>query len=196
MNFPQIRLQSQMAKIQLNTTDSVQTIEQPKATQSIQQSKANMQIHTSPSRLTIDQTQAWEDMNIKHVSRMIEDAAQAGRQDAAKGTTRRVREGVELMQIENNGNPIARQAKQNSEGEPKQFNIGWIPSHGAVKIDYQPSNVDIDVNVSKPNIQTQINKPKINYQPGSVDVDIAQRNSLDIDFDNLKHVGINFEMTI
>ncbi|WP_226037128.1 DUF6470 family protein [Aquibacillus saliphilus] len=196
MQLPQIRIQSQNAQIQINQTAGTQTIQQPQATQLIQQPKAELSINRLPSKLSIDQTQAWADMDLKSVSRRIAEAAQNGKQAAYQGTARRVRQGAELMKIENGGNPISRQAQQNSQGAPKQFNIGWIPSAGSVKIDYQPSQVDIRVTPRKPIINTQAQKPITNYQPGAVDVSLQQKNQLEIDFVNLKHHGINFEMTL
>ncbi|MRH41972.1 hypothetical protein GH741_04695 [Aquibacillus halophilus] len=196
MQFPQIRIQSQNAQIQINQTAGQQTIQQPKAIQSIQQPNAELTINHTPSKLSIDQTQAWADMDLKSVFRRIAEAAQDGKQAVYQGTARRIRQGTELMKIENGGNPIARQAQANSEGAPKQFNIGWIPSAGSVKIDYQPSQVDIRITPRKPVINTQAQKPITNYQPGSVDISLHQRNQLNIDFVNLKHHGINFEMTL
>ncbi|MDL4839220.1 DUF6470 family protein [Aquibacillus rhizosphaerae] len=196
MQFPQIRLQSQNAQIQINQTRAQQTIRQPQAVQSITQPKGELSINTSPSRLSIDQTEAWADMGIKHVSRMTDEAAQKGKQAVHQATARIVRQGVELMKIEQAGNPIARQAKENSQDAPKQFNIGWIPSAGSVKIEYKPSDVNINYTARKPTIDTRAQKPVTSYQPGTVDVSLKQKNHLDIDFANLKHYGINFEMNI
>lgn len=196
MQFPQIRLQSQMARIQITQRSGQLSIEQPKAIQSIEQPKADLKIETTPSKLTIDQTQAWNEMGLKNVFVRTREVAQHGHQDVMKGIARRIREGTELMEIENDGNPIKRHGKQNSEGEPKQFNIGWIPSHGSVKINFQPAKVDINVTPSRALIDTQIQKAIIDYQHGSTEIDILKQNSLSIDFENLKHHGINFEINI
>ncbi|UFT98547.1 DUF6470 family protein [Radiobacillus kanasensis] len=185
MELPQIRLQSQIAKIQINRTNGQMSIKQPKAIQSIEQPKAQLQINTSPSKLNIDQSQAWADMDLKPISRRIEEAAQLGREALLEGITRRARQGNELMKIEHGGNPISRQAKENSEDSPKQFNIGWIPSAGSVKIDYEPAKVDITVIPRKPIIDIQPQKPLLNYQPGDIDVGMKQWNYLKIDFVNL-----------
>ncbi|MBM7570244.1 DUF6470 family protein [Aquibacillus albus] len=196
MQLPQIRLQSQMANIQINQTPAQQSIQQNNAIQTIKQPKADLDIQRTPSKLTIDQTQAWEDMDLKPISRRIEEAAQLGKQAVLKGIARRARQGDELMKIENNGNPIARQAKENGFDEPKQFNIGWIPSAGAVKIDYQPSSVEVNIQPRKPIIESTVQKPNIDYKPGEVDISLKQRNELHIDFINLDLGGANFETTI
>ncbi|QFT90647.1 hypothetical protein FIU87_18545 [Bacillus sp. THAF10] len=189
MLFPQIRLQSTSAQTQLHIQKPTQEIQQPKAELSIEQPKPELTINRTPSKLTIDQTQAREDMDLKSVGRRIEEAAQFGYQDWLEGLSRVAQDGNELMRIENGGGAIVRQAKRNSEGPEKQFNIGWIPSHFSVKINYEPSSVDIQWQERRPIIDAQINKPTHHYTPGSTEVKLANYASLDIDFENLRYVG-------
>jgi hypothetical protein len=196
MQLPQIRLQSTFAKIAIETTPPVQEIEQPPAELDLQQPPAEITIETTPSKLTIDQTKAWEDMDLKHIFRRIEEFAQQGYEDWLEGIARVSRQGDELMRIEDGGNPIAEQAKENGEDPIYDFNIGWIPSLFSVKTNFEPAKVHIDVKVNKPINNTKINKPIINYTPGKVTIDLAQRNSLKIDFVNLRSVGTNFEISI
>lgn len=196
MQLPQIRLQSTFAKIAIKTTPPVQEIKQPPAELDLQQPPAEMKIETTPAKLTIDQTKAWEDMNLKSIFRLIEEFAQQGYQDWLEGIARVSRQGDELMRIESGGNPIAEQAKENSEDPIYDFNVGWIPSPFSVKINFEPAKVHIDVKVNKPINRTKINKPIINYTPGKVTIDLAQRNSLKIDFVNLRFVGPHFEISI
>jgi Family of unknown function (DUF6470) len=196
MQLPQIRLESTFAKIAIETTPPVQEIEQPPAELDLQQPPAEMRIETTPAKLTIDQTKAWEDMGLKHIFRCIEEFAQQGYEDWLEGMARVSRQGDELMRIEDGGNPLADQAKENGEDPMYEFNIGWIPSHFSVKTNFEPAKVHIDVKVNKPINHTKVNKPIINYTPGKVTIDLAQRNSLNIDFVNLRFVGTNFEISI
>ncbi|WP_404429331.1 DUF6470 family protein [Sutcliffiella horikoshii] len=189
MLFPQIRLQSTFAKTELEIQKPVQQIEQPKAELSMEQPKAELTMRRTAGRLTIDQTQAREDMDLKSVGRRIEETAQLGRQDWLAGLARVAQDGNEMMRIEHGGGAIGSQAKRNSEGPPKEFNIGWIPSHFSVKINYEPGRVDIDVRERKPVINAKVNKPVHEYTPGSAQVNLANHPSLEIDFENLRHVG-------
>ncbi|MED4988803.1 DUF6470 family protein [Parageobacillus toebii] len=196
MQLPQIRLQSTFAKIAIKTTPPVLEIKQPLAELDLQQPPAEMKIETTPAKLTIDQTKAWEDMNLKSIFRLIEEFAQKGYEDWLEGLAQVSRQGDELMRIEDGGNPIAEQAKENSEDPIYDFNIGWIPSLFSVKTNFEPAKVHIDVKVHQPIIRAKINKPMIHYTPGKVTIDLAQHNSLKIDFVNLKFVGTNFEISI
>lgn len=183
MNIPQIKLESKPALLGLKTVDARTEIQQPKADLSIQQPKATLTMETKPSKLTIDQTEAWADMDLKHISRRIKEFAEKGKEDWLAGLARRNEQGDELMKIENNGNPIPGQAKQNSQKPKKEFGLGFIPSAGSVKISYEPSSVSIDVEQNKPIIDVKVNKPIIDYTPGNVEIDLIQRNDLKIHFE-------------
>jgi hypothetical protein len=185
MELPQIRMQSQMAKISITTQPARQEIRQPKADLSIQQPHAEISMRTKPLKLTIDQTQAWEDMNLRNVFRLTEKFAQEGKRAASEGTGRRASQGTELMRIENKGNPIVSQAFQNAYEPPRSLGIKFIPSLGAVKINYEPSRVEIDVKPNKPIIEARANKPEIGFIPGSVNITMQQYQNLEIDFVNL-----------
>lgn len=185
MQIPQIRLQTNPMKIGLNIDQPVQQIEQKAAVQSIQQPQAIMEIQTTQGKLTIDQSQAREDMDLKSLSRRVDEFAQQGYQDWLAGMARRAQQGTELRHIEKGGNALAEQARQNSKGPEKKFNLGWIPSHFSVKLDYQPAEVKIEATAQKPIIDAQVNRVNHTYTQGSVNVEILQKNALDIDFINL-----------
>ncbi|SDQ25213.1 DUF6470 family protein [Virgibacillus salinus] len=185
MELPQIRMESQMARIQIQQIAGKQEIQQPQAQISIQQPKAEVSMRTTPSKLSIDQTQAWEDMGLMHISKRIEKFANDGRQGLLEGIARRVQQGAELMKIENDGNPIVNQAATNAHDQMKQLGIKFIPSHFAVKIHYQPSELKIDTEVNQPIINNKPQMPIINYQPGEVSTSMKQYQDLQIDFINL-----------
>ncbi|UHA61576.1 DUF6470 family protein [Metabacillus litoralis] len=175
MNFPQIRMESTSAQIALQTKNAKNYIQQPKADLSIEQPKAELSINTTPPRLTIDQSQARADVNLKSITQVIDDFSQKGYQDSLAGIARRASQGNELMKIENNGNPIVSQAKQNSETPIKEFGIKFVPSYGSVKINYEPAKVNIEAKENKPRIHVKVNKPNVQYEPGKVEIYLQKR---------------------
>lgn len=185
MQFPQIRMESQMAKISIQQSQGMQEIRQPKADLSIEQPKAEISIRTNPSKLTIDQTQAWEDMNIMSPLRRTEKLAQEGYQGFLEGTERRARQGTELMRIENKGDPLIGQAIENGYGGMKTLGITFIPSPFSVKMNYEPADVQIDVQTNKPVINATIRKPEHDYSRSQVEIQMKQYEHLEIDFINL-----------
>lgn len=183
MQIPQIRLQSTRAQISIETKQAVNQIQQPMADLSIEQPQADLSIHTTPARLTIDQTQARADVDLKSIFLRTKDVVQFAKQDWLAGLARRAEQGDQLMRIENGGNPLASQAKQNRQKPMKEFGLGFIPSTGSVKLHYEPAKVNIDVQPNKPNIQVKVNKPIYDYEPGEVDIQLQTRNQLSIDFE-------------
>lgn len=183
MKIPQIRLESTSAQIGIKTNHAVNQIQQPMADLSIEQPKAELTIKTTPSKLTIDQSQARADIDLKSIFRRTEEFAQNGYQDWLKGIARRSQQGEELMKIENGGNPISSQAKQNSQKPMKEFGLGFVPSASSVKIQYEPAKVDVEIQPNKPKIDVHVNKPIYGYEPGKVDISLQRRNELKIDFE-------------
>lgn len=183
MNFPQIRLESTPAKVEIRTQNGMMEMEQSPADVSIEQPTAEMEIDRRPSVLSIDQTKAREDMDLKHISKRIDEAAQRGYQDWLSGLSRVSQDGDELMMIEHGGNPIAEQAKRNGESPIYEFNVGWIPSAGGVQINYDPGKIIMNWKVNKPIIDIIANKPSTQYTPGKVHVDLKQYPALKVDFE-------------
>lgn len=196
MLFPQIRLQSTSAKIEITIQKDNMFIEQPHADVNIQQPNAEMQIDRVPSKLTIDQTKARAEVGIKSAAQTIADAAQQGQQDVLQGIARRVHEGDELMKIENHGNAIADIAKNTPPIPQHEFELGFVPSIGSVKIDYDPGSLTINWKINKPIIDIKANKPIINYTPGSVSVGMQTYQSLKMSVAHLNVPGTNVELSV
>lgn len=184
VSLPQIRMHSTFIQIGLQTEKSIQQIEQPKAIQSIKQPQAIVNMKVIPGQLTIDQTEAWAQMDIKPISVRTAEFAQEGKKKVLEGMARRVQQGNEMMHIERGGKVFQAIAKENGENPPKQFNIGWIPSPFSVKMHYEQAKVQFNVQTQKPIIDVQVRKPIHEYTPGDVKVDILRKNSLKIDFVN------------
>lgn len=184
MNIPQIRLQSTSAQIEFSTRQGELFIEQPPGELQIEQPQADMNITRIPGKLTIDQTQARADVDLKSVRRRIEEAAQLGKQEVLAGIARRIRDGEQLMKIENGFQAISSIATRNGEGPQKEFGLGYIPQAGSVKTSYDPGNVELDIQPNKPKIHFQINKPNISFNRGEVEINLKQYASLKIDFES------------
>ncbi|RDI40118.1 DUF6470 family protein [Falsibacillus pallidus] len=186
MNIPQIRIQSQSAKIAMETSAPVQTIEQPHAQMQLHQENAHITMETIKPRLTIDQSQAWADMNLKSVFRMNAEAAQRSEQEWFQEMAESSQEGDELMMIEHGGNVMAAQAERHGELPTYDFNIGYIPSNFSVKVHFEPGRLYMDVTPQKVVNNTQVRKPYIDSQRGHVSIGMRQQANLQIDFVNLQ----------
>lgn len=191
MQLPQVRMQSTFASIKINNTMSVQKIEQPKAEQSIRQPQAKISMRTTEGVMKIDSTKARDNLDLKNVSKRIEESAVKGKQDAMEGVVRRSQEGDELMKIEHGGNPVARQSERNSKILEGKIDFGNTPAPFSVDLEYQPSQLNIEVETQEPIIDVKVNKPIISYTPGHSSVELERHSSLSIDF-----VGLNIDTKI
>lgn len=186
MQMPQIRMESTMGRIGMTQTMAQIAIEQRKAEMTIEQPKAEMDITTTKGRLTIDQTQAWEEMNLMSTRRSIEKNKQEAHKQLQEGTTRRAEQGAQLLDIHKSDTIIADQARENQWPPLKTPTIKYVPSSfDAVKFHYERGEVHIDIRPQKPIIDVQINRPEITYYPGSVEVMMEQYPELKIDFEPL-----------
>ncbi|KRG15041.1 hypothetical protein ACA30_07595 [Virgibacillus soli] len=181
MRIPQIQMESQQAKISMQTMNARQSIQQPQADLRIEQPKAVMKMRTTPGKLTIDQSQAWEEMNVKSTFKAVKENAVKGNQKVMEGIARVAQEGDEMIEIQNGQNAYVEQAKRQANPPMPETNITWIPSPFSVKTHYQPGQVDIQFQARKPSIDATVRKPVIQYAPGDVQIQLAQRNHLKID---------------
>ncbi|MGG4548787.1 DUF6470 family protein [Rossellomorea marisflavi] len=182
MNVPQIRIQSTNAAISIETTPGRFDMQQPNADVDIQQPQAKMDIERIPSKLTIDQSEARADMDLKSIGRRIEDFANQGYQDWLEGMARVSGDGDELMMIENGGNALAEQADRNSASPIYDFNIGFIPSAGNVKIGYDPGSVRVNIEPQRVINNTRTNKPIVDFTPAKVNIAMQRYADLKIDW--------------
>ncbi|MET3727018.1 hypothetical protein ABID52_000599 [Fictibacillus halophilus] len=181
MDFPSLKLESRFAKLGLNNLKGEQSIEQPPAEITIEQPHAELLMETIKGKLSIDQSKAWEDMDLKSIFKRIEEFAQNGFQDNMEGIARTAQQGDQLMKIENKNNMIAIQAESNSRSKEFEFNIGWVPSHFSVNIAYEAAKLNIDWKQNTPVINVKVNRPNIEYYPGKVEGEMLQYPELRIE---------------
>lgn len=185
MRIPQIQIHKTDIQMDWNITDPVQRIKQPKATQTIEQPAAIIDIKTTNARLDINMDQFWADVGLKKTGQLISEYAQQGRQEMLKGISRRVSEGRQMMLGAGKGqgaNTIKSIAIQNhGPKRPGPYNIKFIPSFEAIKVNISPGTTDINITRQKPKIDVQVNKPIHDYTPGSVDGTMVVRPDISID---------------
>jgi len=170
-----------MAQIGIQQKMSSLEITQPKANMQIEQPPAKLSIRTKKGKLTIDQSQAWEEMNIKSTRKWIESFAKKGKEAVKSGMARRSKQGAALMDIHLPGNPIREQAIINGHPQMKNLSITYIPSPFSVKSSYQPSQVHIDAITNQAVIEAVGSVPTINVQQGGVFIHMTKHATLHIE---------------
>ena len=183
MRIPQIQIQTTNAQIGLTIPEPQQKIKQLPADMQIRQPAAELTIETTEGILQIDQTQVRADLGFYSLPDLARNAAQKGKEMILQGIARRAREGEQLGDIAHGNNAIASiAASKNENRQQKELGIKFIPSYGAVKLNYTPGNVDINVQPNEPQINVMIRKPVHDYTPGKVSVELLQKPSIEIDW--------------
>jgi hypothetical protein len=188
MQIPQIRLQQTHAQIGLRIKQPVQELQQKPAELSIKQESAKMSIENKPSQLRIDDEQFWNDLGFKSIPTFSQENAQQGREAALEYMATKSQEGDQLAKIENKSDQIVGFAIEKVLPPKADFNIGFIPRAGSVKIQFTPAELHINWKKGGADIQVTPNKAIHNYKPGKTEVYLQQRQQLQIDF-----VGTNVD---
>ncbi len=186
MRIPRMEITHQQIQLDMKTIPAEQRIEQRPANLQIEQPAAILEINTTKPTLDINLDQFWADLGFKKTSVLIEEYSNRGREELLSGIARRAQEGRKLMLGAGKGQgaqTIQSIAKENYGPErPGPINIKFIPSYQSVKIQYDPGNVDIQVQTQKPKVDVAIQKPIHEYTKGKTQIDVLQYPSLTIDW--------------
>jgi hypothetical protein len=182
MQLPQIRLQQTYAHIGLRITQPIQEIQQKPAELSIKQESAKMSIENKPSQLKLDDEQFWDDLGFKSIPTILQESAQNGRESVLEYIGTKAQEGDQLAKIENKSDAIVGLITEKLLPQKADFNIGFIPSPGSVKIQFTPAELHIDWKKGGADIQVTPNNVVHHYTPGKTEVYLQQRQQLQIDF--------------
>ncbi|WP_088070586.1 DUF6470 family protein [Gottfriedia luciferensis] len=185
MQFPQIRLQTTIAKLGINIEKMMLEYEQPRAEMTIHQQNAEMDVQRVAPTLEMDSTEARADLDLKSARRRIEDAATDGYQAWLDGLARMSQQGDQMMMVQNNRNAISDIAKANSSHPIYDFNIAFVPRWGSFKMSYDPGSFNINWTTHKPEIEVTPQKAITNITPGKVGYYMSTWNSLKIDYTGL-----------
>lgn len=178
MQIPTLQISQTRGQISTSSTPGQLQVEQSPATLQLSQPRPEIKINVQKGRLTIDQTAAWNAMNVKHIFTRIAETADKGQQKAFEGTARRAREGRELASIESGGNPITQHAVQNTTPN-FETGIGWLPGPQSVDFQYTPAKVNLDINAT-PHIEnnSRANPTRVTYTPGDVQTSLTAKASI------------------
>lgn len=178
-------MQSVMGKIGMHSTAGQLEQTQSHARMSIEQPKAEIDMQSKKPVLHIDQSEAWAEAGLKSTKQLIQEQAEAGYRAFLEGAERRAIQGTNLMQIEQEGNPIVQQAEMNVYKDLQQIGLTYIPGPFAVKFQYERGEVDIKVTAQRPIIHAEIEQPTSKFTRGHVDVFMEQYPDLHIEVDPL-----------
>ncbi|WP_088104279.1 DUF6470 family protein [Halalkalibacter urbisdiaboli] len=180
MRLPTIDIQKNDAYIGLRSQQPPMKVKQHHANLQINQEHAALiEISTTASKLSIDQTEAFADANLKTPLRLANDYWNKTEGVVAKYVAKTAQQGKQMMQIENGFGAFPRIAKQNSEKPEKQLTLVQMPrSAFKINFDYQPSEVNFRVPNKKPEIRVTPHEPDISIPKWQTDVYVRQKEQI------------------
>ncbi|QZY57541.1 DUF6470 family protein [Crassaminicella profunda] len=172
---------STRAQIGINRTPGKLEINQPNPELKMHTQPPKIQIKSEQSKVQIDQYVCFKEEGQKNVEDLIKDNAAFAKQKSLQGIARIVRQGNEMAAIENKGDVIPSQARENAHDLfNKEFNIGVIPK-SRPQINFTGGTVDIQSEWGKVTFDAKVSKPNINYTRGKLETYLKQKNSLNIE---------------
>ncbi|UCZ52693.1 DUF6470 family protein [Bacillus shivajii] len=180
MQLPRVEIQSQQAQIGMQQQKPEMSITQRPADISIDQELVGtLRISTTASKLHIDQSEAFADTGLKGPLRRNEEWGAQGKQSVMQYIAKTVQQGEQLKKIEHGTEAIAQLAKQNGERPTKEINVGFVPEHAfKVNFQYEPSDIQVDVDWPEPNIHVQKHDPEIHIPRWETNVYLQQKESI------------------
>ena len=185
MRFPQIQISTTDIQMDYSITKPQQRIQQSQADLRISQPAATLEINSTNAKLDINMDQLWRDLNMKPTGEFIKEYAQMGRQASLKGISKRVSEGNQMMRSagKDQGRATIQGIAKQNHG-PKlagPYNIKFITSFNAVKVNITPGKTDVNIQRNAPKIDVQVNKPKMDFTYGEVRGKMMVRPDIKID---------------
>jgi len=168
VNFPQLEVNQTFSRLGWDTQRPSYTFEPGNTTITMQPQKAEMQTNRIPPQLTIDQSQCWADMDLKHIFQRIAEAAADGKQEALQYMARLTAEGEQLGAIESQGNPIASIAKSKVISPQHRFQYGNVPGNFSLKISFTPGELQTEWTPAKMNMDVQQTPFHHQYEKGKI----------------------------
>ncbi|WP_142386512.1 DUF6470 family protein [Bacillus sp. Marseille-P3661] len=177
-----MNISSQFAQLGIKQQRPNLEVNQHLATIEINQPQPEMKITKSKGKLTIDQSAAFADANLKPPLRVAKESTQTAKNTVLQDIASEISEGRRLMKIEKQAKTVIPNiAKEQSQPPQKYSTIKFIPeTPEKVKFDYKPSEIDIEIEESKPEIKAHIKSPTIIHHPWNLEIYIKQKQMIDI----------------
>jgi len=180
VNMPQITINQIFTRIGMDIRKPEHSIKQTKPETTIEQGKGKQQINQENVKVNIDNYPARYDLGYRNTKDFMKDFAQKGKQTGLSQIKKYASQGDQLMRIENNGKPLASQAKQESKSAEKEIVLRWKRGpkisikENQLDINYKPQKVN--TNFKKGNFSSNLNWGKVNtYLEQKADLEIKLR---------------------
>ncbi|KMJ56039.1 hypothetical protein AB685_24040 [Bacillus sp. LL01] len=180
MKLASLEIRSTRAQTAQQTERGTLRIKQHQAGMQINHKKDVIEINTTYPKLSIDQTEAFADANLKSGLRLAKEFYASASSQVSEHIAKKRQEGDQMMRIEHGyGGAFSRIAKQNSTKSQPQLHVVNMPrSVDQTKIHFQPSQISFNVPRHVADITINRREPDIHMPKWQTDTYLRQKNSI------------------
>ena len=150
----------------------------PKVGLQTRQPRLTMDIQ-EPS-VVLDQSAPMRDIGVKSPMSLAYEYAGKGRQKAAQGTARIVREGEQLRD-HHKGGSVEQIAKGKKFNKERGYNVEMMPK-SMVKVQLNRGRVNVNLNPGDVNVSANTQPPNIQFQRGTHQTHLIQRGYFEVNY--------------
>ena len=170
----------QLAQIGINSEIGRFHIQDPNPRVDIQTRQPRLQMNIEEPAVILDQSDAMEEIGAKNPLSLAYEYAGKGRQAAAQGTSRIVREGEQLRD-HHKGGSVEQVAKGKKFNKERGYNVELMPK-SMVKADLNPGRVDVSINPGEVQVTPNLQPGNIQFQRGNHQIHLIRRGYFEVNY--------------
>lgn len=173
-----LQIRTTQAVLGHRTINARQSIQQPKAQVEGFISHAQVRVEATLPKVTINQTQAFNESGLKTIDAFSADYVAYAKQKMQESIARISEQGDQLANVHEGGEQIADQALYNAFDQfYNEFGMVTMP-RSRPQIDVIEGTVDIEIKQGEITGTIRAQKPVVEYQPGKVEKYMEQYDSI------------------
>lgn len=176
MNFPQLKIEQQFARISLEIKKPDLKVEQGKAHLQMKKKMADLIIRADNVEINVDNYPSNYDLGYKNTMDLGREIAGKGREVYLQYVKRSSNNGDRLMRIEGNTS-ISDIAVEENFSEEKELNLKW---KRGPEIDVKKAKLEIDYKPGKMVFSSQLGQTNVDLNWGKVNISLRQYPYIDI----------------
>lgn len=178
MDLPRLTITQRPNILGVEIKKPKMSLETERSTLDIKQKTGDLQIKKDMVKVDVDSYPARYDLGIKNSADMVKEMAQQGREASLTAVGRYVRQGDQLMKLENGGKPLIRQVKEALNSDRKEIGYRW---KRGPKISVKSSKLQMKYKPNYPAVKYKLGDVRGNLDWGKVKISLARGEKFDIE---------------
>ena len=175
-----LNIDFQLSQIGINSEIGSFQIQNANPRVNIQTRQPSLSMNTQQPAVVLDQSAAMREIGVKSPMSLAYEYAGKGRQGAAQGTARIVREGEQLRD-HHKGGSVEQIAKGKKFNKERGYNVELMPK-SMVKVDLNRGRTDVNLQPGDVNISANTQPTQIQFQRGNHQTYLIRQGYFDVNY--------------